>query len=370
MILGSRGVPAQHGGFETFAEQLAKFLIARDWNVSVYCQIDGSGPISSDEWLGVKRILVPVASSGSISTIQYDLKCTLHARERPGVILTLGYNTAIFSAAYLGRSNKWGGHLMNMDGIEWRRDKWSLPIKAWFWLNEIAGTLFSDHLVADNPHIQTHLQRFGAGKRCTVIPYSAEVHAKTASPGTEGSIFSQLGLGSEPYGLVIARPEPENSILQIVRAYSASPRPYRLVVLGKFTPQSNPYHRAVLAAASTRVLFPGAIYDSAAVAALRQHCLCYVHGHTVGGTNPSLVEALAHGSPVIAHDNPFNRWVAAEAASYFSDEADCVAAFDALAEGGGLLERQSQVARARFESQFNMDHVMGQYERLLRSHLR
>ena len=128
--------------------------------------------------------------------------------------------------------------------------------------------------------------------------------------------LARLGVEPGRYMSVIARAEPENSLLEIVQGFSAAPRGCRLVVLGNYD-EKVPYQRSVLAGGSSEVLFPGAIYDKSLVSALRFHSMAYVHGHQVGGTNPSLVEALGAGNAVIAHDNRFNRWVAGPQAAYF-----------------------------------------------------
>ena len=133
-------------------------------------------------------------------------------------------------------------------------------------------------------------------------------------------MLAPLGLTPGQYVTLIARPEPENSVLEIVAAFSAKrPRGLKLVVLGAYHPEALPYHAQVMAAASPEVVFAGALYDHALVNALRLHGLLYLHGHQVGGTNPSLIEAMGAGNPVLAHDNRFNRWVARDGAWYFQD---------------------------------------------------
>jgi glycosyltransferase involved in cell wall biosynthesis len=178
-----------------------------------------------------------------------------------------------------------------------------------------------------------------------------------------------LGLEPHEYAVIIARPEPENSILQKVRAFSRRERGIKLVVLGKYAPQGNAFQREVLSAASNEVIFPGPIYDPATVAALRYYCRLYLHGHTVGGTNPSLVEALGAGSPVLAHDNRFNRWVAGEGGRYFRNEDDCAAKLDALLDDRDALYELSEHARARFREDFTCPSIHGAYERLLTEHV-
>lgn len=167
-----------------------------------------------------------------------------------------------------------------MDGIEWKRQKWGLIAKTWFYLNELAGLWLGNHLVADHPGIKQHLQRAVNPNKITMIPYGADRVAK----GSEGPL-GRYGLKSGQYGILIARPEPENSILEVVQAYSQKFRGMPLVVLGNYK-DDHAYQASVKTAASDEVLFVGAIYDKQIVQALRAHCRFYVHGHQVGGPTP------------------------------------------------------------------------------------
>ncbi|MCW5612217.1 MAG: DUF1972 domain-containing protein [Rubrivivax sp.] len=359
-ILGTRGVPAAHGGFETFAERLALHLVGRGWRVVVYCQEDGDGPVVEDRWQGVERVRIPVAQPGPRGTVVFDWQATRHAARHRDLCLTLGYNTAAF-----GLLLRWRGvrNVTNMDGIEWRRRKWGLVAKTWFWLNDWAGCWLGDHLVADHPGIAAHLLTRGVpGGKVTMIPYGADEVTPTSAP-TEP--VTRLGLRPGQYWTVIARPEPENSLLEIVQAYSRRERSADLVVLGRYEPETQPYHRAVINVASRQVRFVGAIYDATVVGALRAHATGYVHGHQVGGTNPSLVEAMGAGNAVIAHDNPFNRWVLGNAGRYFRDAQDCAARFDGLLEDTSTLELMRGATRQRFREAFTWPDVLTQYEKLL-----
>jgi glycosyltransferase involved in cell wall biosynthesis len=358
-ILGTRGVPAQHGGFETFAEHLALYLVERGWDITVYCQVDGAEGITEDTWRGVRRVNIGVKQAGALGTVVFDARCVRHARREPGVLLTLGYNTAVFSLGYLGRRLP---HAMNMDGIEWRRAKWSGAQRAWLYINERLGCLLAHRLVADHPEIGKHLETRVSPQKITVIPYGSDALYDGASPPPADVAFPAT---PGRYAMVIARPDPENSILEVVTAFSRRPRAYGLVVLGTYDPQNNPYHRAVQAAASDEVVFPGAIYDKAAVGALRWHCALYIHGHTVGGTNPSLVEALGAGNPVLAHDNPFNRWVAGPEAAYFGDMDGCDAALTRLLSAPDALANMAAASRVRHAQALTWPRILGQYEDLL-----
>ena len=355
-ILGTRGVPAAHGGFETFAEHLAPYLVEHGWQVTVYCQEDGTGPVFEDEWRGVRRVRMPVATTGAAGTIVFDWKSTLHASGEKGLVLTLGYNTAVFCALYRLRGLK---NVINMDGVEWRRQKWGKVAKTWFWLNDWAVCLLGNHLVADHPEIKKHLATRVSQSKITMIPYGSD-----RVDGSDAGLIAPYGLESGAYAILIARAEPENSILEVVRAWSRKPRGCKLLVLGKYEP-GHAYQRAVKEAASDEVVFPGAIYDKAVVQALRFHARFYVHGHQVGGTNPSLVEALGAGNAVLAHDNLYNRWVAGEGGVYFRDEDGCAQQIEALLEDATQLVQLQAASRARHAAEFTWEKVLGDYEKLL-----
>lgn len=359
-ILGCRGVPAAHGGFETFAARLAPYLVRHGWEVTVYCQYDvvpgGDFTVFSDDWQGVHRRHIPTSRSGPVGTMSFDLKATRDVLGRPGVDLVLGYNTAVFAAL-----NRISGRkvVMNMDGIEWKRAKWSGLAKAWFYMNERAGLWLSQVAIADHPSIADHL-RDTSGITSIVIPYGADL-VTTA----DVALLAPLGVMPNRYFVSIARIEPENSILEIVEAFSRTSRgDARLMVLGKLD-ERNAYHRRVKAAASAEVIFPGSIYEADRLAAVRFHALGYMHGHQVGGTNPSLVEALGAGNPVIAHRNPFNLWTAGEGQLYFSSVDECEAQMERLLSDPSAAEAARVAARARFARDFEWEKVLGQYRALL-----
>jgi len=356
-ILGIRGVPASHGGFETFAEYLCRYLVARDWQVRVYCQEEGAGPVYHSQWEGVDRIHISVRNTGPLGTIIFDLKSVIHSLRSDGVFLTLGYNTAIFNLIHRLKGQH---NIINMDGIEWKRQKWGRMAKTWFWLNERFGCWFGSHLVADHPCIADHLATRVSDKKITMIPYGGrEILA------ADEVVLSEYGLVKNSYAILIARAEPENSILEVVAAFSVRQRGVRLVVLGSYQPEINEYHRAVLEAASDEVIFPGAIYEAERIEALRFFARFYVHGHQVGGTNPSLVEALGAGNAVLAHDNRFNRWVAKDSAVYFGKELSIGTAFDRLLNDDELLASLRSASRNIFKKHYQWDEVLHQYESLL-----
>ena len=355
-ILGIRGLPARHGGFETFAERLAPYLVERGWEVTVYCQEDARGPIRTDSWFGVRRVIIPSGPDTPLSTIRFDLASIRHAARHDDLCLTLGYNTALLTALLRVR----GIHnILNMDGVEWKRSKWSFPAKAWFYVNDWAGCLVSSHLIADNPHIKTLVQRRTSASRISCIPYGTDVLGDVSVEPV-----AELGLLPGTYFTLIARPEPENSLLQLVSAFSRRERGAKLVVLGKLLPD-NRYHEAVRQAASDEVVFLGELYDHHVLASLRKHCIGYLHGHQVGGTNPSLLEAMGAGNPVLAHDNMFNRWVVGEGALFFGSESEADDAISRLIVDTALRDRLARSAVARAAEAFSWESVLEQYGTLL-----
>ncbi len=359
LILGTRGIPAAHGGFETFAQQLSLYLQRHGWNPSVYCQADnldhGKG-VTEDTWNGVKRIMIPSRDGGSLASISYDLRCVLDASRRPGRILLLGYNTAVFATLLSMRGRE---VTINMDGLEWQRPKWSRIARAWLWMNEKIAAKLSTTMVADHPEIKAHLVRFAPASKVVMIPYGAP-----AVMNAEEAPLRSLGLTPRSFYVCISRIEPENSQLDLVRAFAAVPREQTLVMLGKLDP-SNAYHRAVREAAGPNVLFTGPIYDKEMLASLRFHAAAYCHGHTVGGTNPSLVEALGAGCAVIAHDNKFNRWTAGLTQFFFRDVASCQAIFDHVSNNPAVLDAARAAARLQHRTKFELDDVLARYERLI-----
>lgn len=360
LITGCRGIPARYGGFETFAEKLALFLVKNDYDVTVYCQVErneSTRHMVTETWKGVRLVKIPVHMKGPIGTVVFDWYSIRHAMKEKGTVLTLGYNTALFNALLKFRKIS---NIINLGGIEWHRDKWSWYGRLWLWINEWMAPRVADKIIADHPEIKKHILARGASERRTfMIPYGAEA-IKNADP----ALIEKMDLKPDQYALVIARPEPENSILEIVRAFSAKNRGVKLVVLGALD-DTHAYHRKIREAAGPDVVLAGGIYNKPLVASLRQHCRVYIHGHKVGGTNPSLVEALGAGNPVIAHDNRFNRWVAGNAAVYFKDEVSLSGLLQSLLFDQQKLENMRHTARMRHQEKFIWDHILTSYADIL-----
>lgn len=350
---------AAYGGFETAAEHIGLHLAEKGWRVVVYCQVPGEGPTQTDTWKGLERVLIREPREGWLGTASFDLTSVRHAIVEAGaddVCLTFGYNTGVFN---LAQRIKHIPNVINMDGMEWTRRRWGILRQGILLANERAAGAVGTMLIADHPHIATYLGRHFGTRRVTTIAYGA--YPMLEAPDEP---VTELGLVPGQYATMICRPIPENSMLEIVRAWSARPRPVPLVVLGNLQ-RTDPYHLQVLGAASDDVRFVGAIYDQTVVSSLRYHSLVYLHGHTVGGTNPSLVEAMAAGNPVIAQNNVYNRFVAGIGNRYFEGTHDLAEMLDLL-----LYDQESLASMREFSTRRHRDHYTWQkigdeYERAL-----
>jgi glycosyltransferase involved in cell wall biosynthesis len=232
------------------------------------------------------------------------------------------------------------------------------------YLNERFAALFGNHLIADHPVIEKYLWSRAPKRKITTITYGADPVCNAPA-----SLVEALKLTPGRYLTLIARPIPENSIFELIQAFSARRRDHQLVVLGEFRPKEDMYHRKVMACASEEVYFAGPIYDQAIVQALRFHGKAYLHGHTVGGTNPSLIEAMAAGNPVIARDNQYNRWVAESGALYFDTIEAADDRISLVLSDEMLRQKLGAAALSRFREEFTWQQVAGQYEDLLSMYL-
>lgn len=356
-ILGTHGIPANYGGFETAAENVAKYLVSRGWRVIVYCQAEGRGPIVEDEWHGIERVTIPVDLPGWRGTAKFDKLSIIHACHFRDVCLTFGYNTGIYNWRQRVRGIP---NVINMDGIEWSRKRWGFAKQAILYVNERFAALYGNMLIADHPEIEKYLWTRAPKSKLTMIAYGADPVGVVPTKEVE-----DRRLIPGRYFTLIARPIPENSILDLVRGFTRRQRGFKLVILGKYEYKKDTYHRAVLDASNEEVVFVGPIYDPATVQALRRHCAGYLHGHTVGGTNPSLVEAMAAGNAVVAHDNPYNRWVVGDGALYFRDADAVDEAITRMIDEPALARRLGGASVERFQQHFTWEMIGKAYEDVL-----
>ena len=365
-ILGTRGIPAGYGGFETFAEQLALRLAARGHQITVYAEAQGRAPAADRCYQGVRVREQRRPYWGPASTLAYDCACLWDARQGHDLVYMLGYGAAW--ACWLPRlygTPVW----INVDGLEWARSKWRLPARLYLRLMEWLATRSATHLIADAQAIAERMrQRYPRGAACSFIAYGAEPPPQ-ADPGR----LIQWGLQPGGYLLLVARPEPENHVLEIIQGCLQHGGELPLVVVGQIDGHTAYQRRlqALAAQSPTRVRLLGGVYDPRSLQSLRLHASGHVHGHSVGGTNPSLLEALACGNWVIAHDNPFNREVARQAADYFRTPEQLAQALTQRAQASPA-QRQARAALARqiITEHYTWEQITERYETLARAQCR
>ncbi len=355
-ILGTRGIPARYGGFETFTEELSSRLVSRGIEVTVYCEATGEGRPATHG--NVKLVYLSSPKLGPFTTILFDLLCLWHARRDYDVDYMLGYGAALF--CFLPKL--WGTKVwINMDGIEWQRAKWSFFAKSYFKIMEAIAVRTADRIIADAQGIRKFLMNRHSFKTpCSVIPYGSQI-----IENVQASVLSKYDLKPYDYYLVVCRMEPENHVMEILRGFAASKSRCHLIVIGNHM-ANTAYGRKLNLVKDERIRFVGALYDQAKLSGLRYYCRAYIHGHSVGGTNPSLLEALGCGNPIIAHDNVFNREVAGEIGAYFrtsDDITQCIEKVDTMkAEERAML---SNAGKNRIRECYNWDMITDRYSELL-----
>ena len=353
-LMGTRGVPAQYGGFETAVEEIGRRLADRGYEVTVYCRNPGQ---RQTEYLGMQLVNAPAIRHRMAETLSHTTVSVAHTilRRRPDAVLLLNAGNAPLLPALRGARIPTAIHL---DGLESRRAKWRGMGARYYQWAERSSIRHGQIVIADSQAIADHVERT-FGRRCVVIAYGAPVIQPAPDRLTE------LGLQPGEYHLVVARFEPENHVLEAVSSYRASTQARPLVVVGS-APYSQWYIDAVSQAANgdPRIHLVGAIYDQELLDQLYAHAMTYIHGHSVGGTNPSLLRAMGAGTAVLAFDVEFNREVTAGRAMFWSSPDELVTLLNRLDEPGMAAELADlrQASRDRIQTAYQWDFVTDAYE--------
>lgn len=361
-ITGTRGIPNLYGGFERFAERLSVGLAERGHEIWVYNP--AWHPYAGQYYRGV-RILrkgLPEKSIGPGGNYLYDLRCLKDALRRGcDIILECGYASASPWYPLLKRKNT--RLVTHMDGMEWQREKWGWLTRKLFQKAERMAVKHSDLIVCDHPEIASYYRkRYSVNP--AMIPYGADI------PETwDRTIPLKYDLESGNYYLIIARLEPENNIRPVIEGFLASGVPGSLVVVGD---HSGKYGKMIFRnfRNSDEVRFTGGIYDPVDLDHIRHFSKALIHGHSAGGTNPSLLEAMAAGTYIIAHDNPYNRWVLGDNAAYFSTAGDISTLLSDRIPLKGDCEKMISRNIERIRKYFQWDLVIRRYEVLFKELVR
>lgn len=357
-ILGTRGIPNNYGGFEQFAEYLSVGLVNRGHDVTVYNPHFHSYSKETFQGVKIRYIYSPENWLGAAANFIYDFLCLRDALKMDyDIILECGYHSNAPSYYLMGKRSR-PVLVTNMDGLEWARSKWNLPTRALIKRLEKMAIQRSHYLVSDNKGIQNYYQSvFNA--ESAFIPYGAELVTKI-----DLQYLNNYSLSKNSYYLLIARLEPENNIEMILDGYIISEsQNYPFIVIGNF---NNKYGRYLIEKyTNTSVRFIGSIYDKSALDTLRYYARIYFHGHSVGGTNPSLLEAMASQAFIAAHDNEFNRSVCEDNAIYFSSPKEVMLLmrdYESGHENEILLFKKNNLNL--IDSKYRWEYIIEQYESL------
>lgn len=349
-ILGTRGVPNYYGGFEQFAEFFSVYLVEKGHEV--YCYNSHNHPFQEKSFHGVHIIHQndPEHKLGTFGQFIYDYNCIMDSRKRNfDIILQLGYTS---NSVWFFLLPKKPIIITNMDGLEWKRSKYSAPVRQFLKFAERLAAVSSDYLVSDSLGIQKFLKK-QYRKESTYIAYGAHLFT---NPNEE--VLSQYDVEKGNYNMIMARFEPENNLDMVLEGVALQEVKTPILVIGNHNTKYGSYLKNKFAAHSN-IRFLGGIYNLEHLDNLRYFSNLYFHGHSVGGTNPSLLEAMASKALVLAHDNDFNKGVLKDNAYYFSN-ADGVKNLLGTIKKNDNLQLVENNFKA-IENDFNWEKINGAY---------
>ncbi|MDR6167449.1 glycosyltransferase involved in cell wall biosynthesis [Microbacterium paludicola] len=359
-IIGTRGYPSYYGGFETAVRKLSPYLADEGWDVIVYGRKGATKDDDPERDARIRTVVTGGVESKSLSTLSYGLTASLHAlKDKPDVALVMNVANGYFLPLLKMRGIK---TLVNVDGIEWDRAKWGRLAKFMFKMGAKFTAKFADNLVFDSREIE---RRWNSefGREGVFIPYGGDVPPE---------LPIEPGLEHRGYVLVVARFVPENTIPEFLDAAEIIADKYPVVIVGS-SGYGGPLDEQAqaLAAKNPNVHALGHISDDARLLSLWQHAGVYFHGHSVGGTNPTLVQAMATGTPIVARDTVYNREVLGSGAHLCAPEPTAIAAsVDALMGDQAAQNASSESSLQRSLASYTWQLVNASYDAALRDLVR
>ncbi|MEY8458748.1 beta 1-4 rhamnosyltransferase Cps2T [Lactococcus ileimucosae] len=372
-IIGSRGLPAQYGGFETFVEELVKHKKNENIKYHVACQSENSDLTSlSDghfDYLGADCFVIDVPNIGAARVIAYDIlaiRKSLEIIKQEGIekpiFYILGNTIGGVIGTYAKKIHGIGGKLfVNPDGLEWRRTKWSAPVRKYLKFAERKMVRHADLIISDNQGILDYLRAEYGQVNSDVIAYGTE---KFKSDLTESKTLLKYGVSD--YYLIVGRFVPENNYELLIRNFMESKTTRDLVIITNY--EDNPYYEELRAQTGfdkdPRIKFVGTVYDQNELRYIREQAFAYLHGHEVGGTNPGLLEAMWSTPVNIVLGVNFNRTTAEDAVIYFDKENLLTVLSEVELMSSEARQRLKYRARSIIEEKYTWDHICTQYETL------
>jgi len=353
-ILGTRGIPNHYGGFEQFAEYLSVGLAKRGHDVTVYNSY--SHPYQESEYEGVKikHIYDPENKIGTAGQFIYDMLCILDTRKNYfDIILQLGYTS---SSIFFDLHPKSSVVVTNMDGLEWKRTKYSTKVQKFLQWSESLAAKKSDYMISDSIGIQNYIKN-KYGKDTVYIPYGSYV-----VENYDENICNEYSVEKYNYDMLIARLEPENSIEVILDGVAKSEVKRKFLVIGKHETKYGEYLKNKFKD-DTNIIFVGGVYNQSKLDDLRCFSNIYFHGHTVGGTNPSLLEAMGSKALICANQNEFNSAILGNDALYFNTSDEVTKILDSVSKN----EYKSSIDNNtdKIKNIYGWETVINQYEDFL-----
>lgn len=353
-ILGTRGVPNYYGGFEQFAEFFSVYLANKGHEV--YCYNSHNHPFQEKTFNGVHIIHQhdPEYKYGTFGQFIYDYNCIIDARKRDfDIILQLGYTS---NSIWFFLMPKKAINIINMDGLEWKRSKYSWPVQQFLKVAEWLAAKSGDYLVADSIGIQSFLKK-KYKKESTYIAYGAHLFD---SPNDD--VLKQYQVEPGNYNMIMARFEPENNLDMVLEGVALNNEDQTpILVIGKHETKYGAYLKDKFKN-NSNIRFIGGVYNLEHLNNLRYYSNLYFHGHSVGGTNPSLLEAMASQALIIAHNNDFNKGVLKENAYYFSNPSEVKKILNTIKKSDNLhfIKNNYQA----IANDFNWEKINGDYLQL------
>lgn len=319
-IVGTVGLPAKYGGFETLAEHFVNQK-GDEFDILVYCSKKAypEGPVAHEK---ATLKYLPLNANG-IQSIPYDIWSILYSVRKADRLLILGVSGCIILPFVKLITRK--KIVVNIDGLEWKRDKWGKFARKFLKFSEKLAVRYADEVIADNKVIQDHVKK-SYEKKAQLIAYGGD---HTRSENISSDTFLKFPFLKEPYAFKVCRIEPENNIELILKAFSKSGK-LNLVIIGNW--ENSDYSSRLKTEYDNvqNIFLLDPIYDQRKLNEIRSNCLLYVHGHSAGGTNPSLVEAMYLGLPILAYGINYNRESTKNQALYFDDKDSLVSALSKL----------------------------------------